>query len=209
MATLAANSAASPSLSLMALETANAWQTARESGEESLSFLGGQRRSNGSAIAPRTSAAKAPMRTFVPCASAVMYPPIAWSLLRGHSGARRHCAALLRLRRPSGHGSSLKGTLQESATWRLGAGPTCLASPRCDPSKIGKFNKRRHPHVSEQSNPHRLPRQRRRSRNNDNRSFTTLSLATSRPTRKMANTSRTPNGTVVSSSESFRSSPAP
>jgi hypothetical protein len=52
MATLAANSAASPSLSLMALETANAWQTARESGEDSLSFLGGQRRSNGSAVVP-------------------------------------------------------------------------------------------------------------------------------------------------------------
>ena len=51
MSTLAANSAASPSLSLMALETANAWQTARESGENSLSFLGGQKRSNGSAIA--------------------------------------------------------------------------------------------------------------------------------------------------------------
>jgi hypothetical protein len=52
MSTLAANSAASPSLSLMALETANPWQTARESGENSLSFLGGQKRSNGSAIAP-------------------------------------------------------------------------------------------------------------------------------------------------------------
>ena len=52
MSTLAANSAASPSLSLRALETANPWQTARESGENSLSFLGGQRRSNGSAIAP-------------------------------------------------------------------------------------------------------------------------------------------------------------
>ena len=51
MSTPAANSAASPSLSLMALETANPWQTARESGENSLSFLGGQRRSNGSAIA--------------------------------------------------------------------------------------------------------------------------------------------------------------
>ena len=51
MATLAANSAASPSLPLMALETANAWQTARESGEDSLSFLGGQSRSNASAIA--------------------------------------------------------------------------------------------------------------------------------------------------------------
>ena len=52
MATLAANSAASPSLSLVALETASACQTARESGEDSLPFLGGQRRSNGSAIAP-------------------------------------------------------------------------------------------------------------------------------------------------------------
>jgi len=51
MSTLAANSAASPSLSLMALETGNPWQAARESGENSLLFLGGQRRSNGSAIA--------------------------------------------------------------------------------------------------------------------------------------------------------------
>jgi hypothetical protein len=51
MSTPAANSAASPSLSLMALETANPCQTARESGENSLSFLGGLRRSNGSAIA--------------------------------------------------------------------------------------------------------------------------------------------------------------
>jgi single-strand DNA-binding protein len=33
-------------------------------------------------------------------------------------------------------------------------------------------------HVSEQSNPHRLPRQQRRSRTNSQRSFTTLSLAT-------------------------------
>ena len=51
MSTLAANSAALPSLSLMARETANPWQTAPESGENSLLFLGGLRRSNGSAIA--------------------------------------------------------------------------------------------------------------------------------------------------------------
>lgn len=50
MSTLAANSAASPSLSLFELETANPCQTARESTENSLSSLGGQRRSNGSAI---------------------------------------------------------------------------------------------------------------------------------------------------------------
>ena len=52
MSALAANSAALPSLSLMARETANPWETARESGENRLSFLGGLRRSNGSAIAP-------------------------------------------------------------------------------------------------------------------------------------------------------------
>jgi hypothetical protein len=52
MCTLAANSAASPSLSLMALETATPGLTARESGEIDVSFLGGESRSNGSAIAP-------------------------------------------------------------------------------------------------------------------------------------------------------------
>jgi len=52
MSTLAANSAASPSLSLWALEAANPCQTARESAENCLSFLGGQRRSNGCAIVP-------------------------------------------------------------------------------------------------------------------------------------------------------------
>jgi hypothetical protein len=52
MSILAANAAASPSLSLGSLETANPGQTSRESGEDSLSFLGGQRRSNRSAIAP-------------------------------------------------------------------------------------------------------------------------------------------------------------
>ena len=51
MSTLAANPAASPSLSLWALETANPCRTVRESAENCLSFLGGQRRSNGSAIA--------------------------------------------------------------------------------------------------------------------------------------------------------------
>jgi hypothetical protein len=50
MSTLAANPAASPSLSLWALETANPCQTVRASAENYLSFLGGQRRSNGSAI---------------------------------------------------------------------------------------------------------------------------------------------------------------
>ena len=51
MSTLAANSAASPSLSLRTLETANPGQTVRETGENCLSFLGRRSRSNASAIA--------------------------------------------------------------------------------------------------------------------------------------------------------------
>jgi hypothetical protein len=51
MSRLAANSAASPSLSLRTLESANPGQTLRETGGNCLSFLGGQSRSNASAIA--------------------------------------------------------------------------------------------------------------------------------------------------------------
>lgn len=51
MSTLAANAAASPSLSLRTFETANPGQTVQEFGENSLLFLGRQSRSNGSAIA--------------------------------------------------------------------------------------------------------------------------------------------------------------
>ena len=51
MSTLAANAAASPSLSLKPLETANPGQTEQELGETCLRFLSGQSRSNGSAFA--------------------------------------------------------------------------------------------------------------------------------------------------------------
>ena len=51
MSGLAANSAASPSLYLRTLETANPGQTTRESAENCISFLGGRIRSNASAIA--------------------------------------------------------------------------------------------------------------------------------------------------------------
>jgi hypothetical protein len=52
MSTLAANTAASPSLSRRTPETANPRQAARESGENYISFLSGQKRSNESAIPP-------------------------------------------------------------------------------------------------------------------------------------------------------------
>src|SRR5258708_34581486 len=55
------------------------------------------------------------------------------------------------------------GPRQESTSWPLGAGPTRSASPCVTRAGYGKSTKRRHHHVSEQSNPHRLSRQRRRS----------------------------------------------
>ena len=52
MSTLAANAAASLPVSLRTLETANPGQTVGETGENCLSFLDGQSRSNASTIAP-------------------------------------------------------------------------------------------------------------------------------------------------------------
>jgi hypothetical protein len=44
-------------------------------------------------------------------------------------------------------------------TFGLGSRTHSLGFARCDPSNNGKFNKRRHDYVPEQSNPHRLCRQ--------------------------------------------------
>jgi single-strand DNA-binding protein len=60
----------------------------------------------------------------------------------------------------------------------LGSRAHSLGFARCDPSKIGKFNKRRHHHVSEQSTLIGFLGRDAEVRSNDNRSFTTLSLAT-------------------------------
>src|SRR6201996_1914296 len=70
------------------------------------------------------------------------------------------------------------GTLRKCRASALGSRPHSQGSARCDPNKIGKFNKRRHYHVPEQSNPHRFPRQRCRSSHREDLSFTTFSLAT-------------------------------
>jgi len=76
-----------------------------------------------------------------------------------HPIAQQSCAGDPGLRRLSGHGSSLKGALQESTTWHLGAGPTRLAPPGVTRARSGNSKKEYH-HVSEQSKPHRLSRQR-------------------------------------------------
>ncbi len=44
-------------------------------------------------------------------------------------------------------------------TFGLGSRTHSLSFAQCDPSNNGKFNKRRHDYVPEQSNPHRLCRQ--------------------------------------------------
>src|SRR5271169_5097744 len=48
-------------------------------------------------------------------------------------------------------------------TFGLGSRTHSLGFAQCDPSNNGKFNKRRHDYVPEQSNPHRLCRQHPRS----------------------------------------------
>ena len=63
-------------------------------------------------------------------------------------------------------------------TFGLGSRTHSLGFAQCDPSNNGKFNKRRHDYVPEQSNPHRLCRQQPRSSHQPTRSLTTLSLAT-------------------------------
>ena len=108
--------------------------------------------------------------------SSVSYPAFARSLLRGLTGALRLGALLLRLRRPSGYGFQLRRTLRKCRPWHLGAGPTSLIS---DPSKIGKFNateittmyQNKVTLIGFLGNDAEV-------RTNDNRSFTTLSLAT-------------------------------
>ncbi len=60
--------------------------------------------------------------------------------LRGLSGALRHSALLLRLRRPSGYGFHLGRTLRKCRAWHLGAGPSRWASPSVTRAGYGKFN---------------------------------------------------------------------
>src|SRR5215469_17718086 len=55
------------------------------------------------------------------------------------------------------------GSLPESRPSALGSRALSLASLYVTRATTGEFNKRRHSHVSEQSNAHRLPRQQRRS----------------------------------------------
>jgi single-strand DNA-binding protein len=142
----------------------------------------------------RASAANVPMTTLLWRVSAVMYPVLCLVTASGFfpapGGTRSSASPSAPLR---GLGSSQNkfandGTKRRAnffrapprkQTFGLGSRTHSLGFAQCDPSNNGKFNKRRHDYVPEQSNPHRLCRQQpRSSHTNDNRSLTTLSLAT-------------------------------
>ena len=178
MSTLAANSAASPSLSLKARETANPWQTAPESGENCLSFLGGLESLEWICDCLGLLQPKHRRELWSRVRLPLCIPPFAWSLLRGHSGARRHCVVLLRLRRPSGHGSSLKGTLPRKHDLALGSRAHSLASPGV--TQAGSGNSTNGDTIMYQNKVTLIGflGSDAEVRSNDNRSFTTLSLAT-------------------------------
>src|SRR5713101_4630160 len=118
------------------------------------------------------------MTTLLWSVSAVMYP-VFFSVTA--SGPFRRPAALgllLRISRPFGVSvppkTSLRttaknasqtsfGPLPESRPSALGSRAHSLAPPSVTRATTGEFNKRRHDHVPEQSNPHRLSRQQPRS----------------------------------------------
>ena len=106
--------------------------------------------------------------------SAVMYPVLCLVTASGFSRRPAALGLLLRVPRPFGVSVPPKTSLQttaksaaqtsfeplrESRPSALGSRTHSLGFARCDPSNNGKFNKRRHDYVPEQSNPHRLCRQ--------------------------------------------------
>jgi hypothetical protein len=169
----AANPAVSLSVSPCTLEPAN-WliptpNAARESPSDPRTFC----RSRLRAVEAEISRQDAD-EYFVPICVCLFISRLCSVTASGLSGARRRGVVLLRLitpagqkrtcqgprlRRLSGHGSSLKGALQESTTWHLGAGPTRLAPPGVTRARSGNSKKEYH-NVPEQSKPHRLSRQR-------------------------------------------------
>jgi len=109
--------------------------------------------------------------------------PVSRSLLgvtlRGLTGALRHGALLLPLCGPTGYGFQLRRTLRKCRAWHLGAGPTRSASPGVTRAAFGNFNKTEN--ITMYQNKVTLIGflgNDAEFRSNDNRSFSTLSLAT-------------------------------
>jgi single-strand DNA-binding protein len=105
--------------------------------------------------------------------------PLLGVTLRDLTGALRHGALLLPLCGPTGYGFQLRRTLRKCRAWHLGAGPTRSASPGVTRAAFGNFNKTEITTMYQNKvtligflgNDAEF-------RSNDNRSFSTLSLAT-------------------------------
>ena len=176
MSKLAANPAAVPDPLLHIMTRTNESLCARNDG-------GGLRSSIGSLTSRMARANRAAMaanffdkgadETLLQHVSAVLYPAFVSVTASGLVMRPAALGLLLRLQRPFGvtvpPGTSLQTRYEHRAnffrvpprkqtfgTWEHGPS---LGFALCDPIQIGKFNKRRHDHVSEQSQPHRLPRQ--------------------------------------------------
>ena len=116
------------------------------------------------------SATGNPMGALVQRAPAVLYPAIcsvtASGQYRRPAAARSSASAAppFGLRYPD-KSCSLSAAkrflwnLRKCRASALGSRAHSLGFAQCDPSRIGKFNKRRQSHVPEQSQPHRIPRQ--------------------------------------------------
>src|ERR1700677_1651753 len=108
----------------------------------------------------------------------VCIPPFARSLLRGLSGALRQLALLLRLRRPTGYGFRT-GPSVNAELRHLGAGPSRLAPPGVTRARSGNStNGDTTMYQNKVTLIGFLGNDAEVRTNNDNRSFTTLSLAT-------------------------------
>ncbi len=189
----AANPAAQPDLSLNIFSASAASREERNGGGDQPSFPGAVAISNGLRFA-RTSAAERQWGDKVQWEPSASYPVLCSVTASGPNrrpaARRRSASALPPLR---GHGSSqkkcvnrgnerrtklLSGPLPESTPWRLGAGPT-RSRCECDPSRIREI------HETEITTMYQnkvtligFLGNDAEVRSNDNRSFTTLSLAT-------------------------------
>src|ERR1700692_3428570 len=118
------------------------------------------------------------MTTLLWSVSAVIYPVFCSVTASGPFRRPAALGLLLRISRPFGVSvppkTSLRttaknaaqtsfGPLPESRPSALGSRAHSLSSASVTRATTGEFNKRRHCHVPEQSNPHRLSRQQRRS----------------------------------------------
>ena len=124
--------------------------------------------------------------------SAVMYPVLCLVTAWGLSRARRHSIFCFAFRAPSGsrflpkqvcksrHKTPRKllSCPSQKADLRPWRPAPSLGFALCDPSNNGKFNKRRHDYVQNKVTPLAFSGSDPEVRTNDNRSLTTLSLAT-------------------------------